>query len=84
MADPRDGTISHEDLQAVDDFGAFLEDPTSRCGMCLADDHTRPSQCPEVTDEERRRIGIMVMDANMAKRVQRLVRQKEARHARAT
>lgn len=74
--------LSLEDRRVVGAFRAFLEDPTSRCGICLADDHTRPSQCPEVPDGERRVIGIMVMDVNMAKRLQLIAEGQQIRKER--
>jgi hypothetical protein len=65
--------LSLADRETVGAFRAFLEAPASRCGICLGDDHVRPSQCPEVTDAERRVIGIMRMDVNMAKRIAAII-----------
>lgn len=67
-----DGRISADDAAAVHDFAAFLRDPTSRCPICMAADHTRPSQCPEISDRDRRRIGVIAMDVHAARKVARI------------
>lgn len=81
--------ISEHDRAMVQAFTELLRDPRSRCILCLADDHVLYSQCPEVTDSERRRIGVMVLDRNRARQVEAMLRKKarrdrEVRLARAT
>lgn len=36
------------DQAVLDDFAAYLTDPTSRCPLCLGSDHTNPRYCAEI------------------------------------
>lgn len=59
-----------EDLEAIRNFMEFLADPHSRCPQCLGDDH-RYSQCPDVSDEERRHFGMMQLDVMVWRQCER-------------
>lgn len=39
--------IDARDQAVLDDFAAFLTDPSSRCPLCLQPDHTNPNDCHE-------------------------------------
>lgn len=61
--------MTPDDEQAVEDFTAFLIDPSTRCPVCLNDTHTKPSQCPKVPAAERT-VALDVAYENAIARVQ--------------